>query len=255
MRIGITECGDAGLDLTWYDKIKNNKVDGAVLITKQITPKFIEKIMDLYRTGHKIIVHCGCTGWGSTVVEPNVPKYKDQLAMLCELIKSGFPETNCVLRIDPIFPTPNGIKRVCEVIDEAYRLGLLPDLRVRISVLDEYKHVKERFKEAGFAPIYGDNFYAPKHMMDDVVTALSQYDLQFETCAEKFLNHGNIFVHVGCISERDLRIMGLEQKNAYTNPQNRSGCLCLSCKTELLENKCQCPHRCLYCYWRPNCGA
>ena len=38
-RIGITEAGDAGLDLSWVDKL--NDVDGAVVITKQITDSFI----------------------------------------------------------------------------------------------------------------------------------------------------------------------------------------------------------------------
>lgn len=37
--IGITEAGDAGLDLSWVDKLHN--VDGAVVITKQITDSFI----------------------------------------------------------------------------------------------------------------------------------------------------------------------------------------------------------------------
>lgn len=30
----------------------------------------------------------------------------------------------------------------------------------------------------------------------------------------------------------------------------RKGCLCPSNKYELLKNKKQCPHGCLYCYWR-----
>lgn len=34
------------------------------------------------------------------------------------------------------------------------------------------------------------------------------------------------------------------------NKQNRSGCLCLSCKTELLAEKHRCPHQCVYCYWQ-----
>lgn len=251
MKIGITERGDAGLNFAWYDQLKNHTVDGAVLITKRITPQFINKVMDLYRSGFtQIIIHCTCTGWGGSIVEPNVPNYKAQLKALCDLIHCGFPISHCVLRIDPIFPTKNGIKRVTEVLDHAYDIGLLPQIRVRISVLDEYKHVKQRFRDSGFEPIYGDSFYAPYHMMQDLITALNRYDLQFECCAEKFLNNQNQFVHTGCISKRDLRIMGLEYQPQEINPQNRNGCQCLACKTELLSCRNRCGHQCLYCFWK-----
>lgn len=54
--------------------------------------------------------------------------------------------------------------------------------------------------------------------------------------------------------DRKLRIgiteMGLPVPDAGTNPQGRGGCLCLSCKTELLTCRAQCPHGCLYCYWK-----
>lgn len=257
MKIGITEYGDAGLDFTWYEKLKSRKVDGAILITKEITAEFIAAVMDLYNSGFtQIIVHCTCTGWGGSIIEPNVPKYKDQLIMLGKLINCGFPKSHCVLRIDPIFPTENGIERMEEVIERAYDANFLPDMRVRISVLDEYEHVKERFRAMGFAPIYGNSFYAPKYMMQNLVHALSKYDLQFECCAEPYLNNRNQYVHLGCISERDLLIMGFSKNETQNivgiNPQNRKGCLCLSCKTELLpqNNRHQCEHKCVYCFWK-----
>lgn len=39
MRIGITERGDASIDYSWVDKVSN--IDGAILITKNLTDKFI----------------------------------------------------------------------------------------------------------------------------------------------------------------------------------------------------------------------
>lgn len=39
-KIGITEAGDAGLDLSWANKL--DTVDGAIVITKCITPDFYE---------------------------------------------------------------------------------------------------------------------------------------------------------------------------------------------------------------------
>lgn len=253
MKIGITERGDAALDFAWYNKIKNNEVNGAILITKHISANFIAKVMDLYNSGFtQLIIHCTCTGWGGSVVEPNVPDYKTQLKSLCNLIHCGFPISHCVLRIDPIFPTKNGIKRVTEVLEHAYNIGLSPSIRVRISVLDEYKHVKQRFRDLGYQPIYGDSFYAPYDMMQNLINTLDKYDLQFECCAEKFLNNKNQFVHTGCISKRDLHIMGLDYETQGINPQNRNGCQCLACKTELLNCRQRCGHQCVYCFWKDN---
>ena len=39
-KIGITEAGDAGLDLSWEPYVDN--LDGVVLVTKNITPSFHE---------------------------------------------------------------------------------------------------------------------------------------------------------------------------------------------------------------------
>ena len=55
-RIGITEAGDAGLDLSWVDKL--NDVDGAVVITKQITDSFINAALT---NQEKLIIHLTCT--------------------------------------------------------------------------------------------------------------------------------------------------------------------------------------------------
>ena len=80
MKIGITERGDAGINLAWVAKI--NQVDGLVLITKNITETFALNVLDLYSKGYKIIVHCTCTGYGHSELEPNVPDYKTQLNSL-----------------------------------------------------------------------------------------------------------------------------------------------------------------------------
>ena len=79
-KIGATDGGDAGLDLSWQDKM--NTVDGAVLITKRVTPAFIDAVKDL----PNVIVHVTCTGYGGTVVEPNVPKPKEQMEAALQLL-------------------------------------------------------------------------------------------------------------------------------------------------------------------------
>ena len=256
VKIGVTERGDAGLDTSWCEKIKDKQVDGAILITKNITDDFLARVWSLHNYGYKVIIHCTRTGWGGTIMEPNVPTYQKQLKQLSDLITAGFPIERCVLRIDPIFPTPSGMQRVADVLDYAYNLNLLPDIRVRISIFDEYKHVKERFKRAGFNPMYGNSFYAPQEMMEYAKKFLedcaAKYKIKFETCAEPALFNENAFIHRGCVSEYDLELLNLPvDTNMITNMQHRNGCMCLSCKTELLNNKKQCPHKCLYCYWKP----
>ena len=170
MRIGITERGDASIDYTWMSKVSS--MDGTILITKNLTDKFIQTVVNLHSNGTRLIVHATCTGWGSTAFEPNVHEYKWQLAQLKKLIDTGFPASHCVLRIDPIFPTENGLRRVREVLQEFKRLDT--DVkRIRISVYDEYRHVKERLKAKGYQPYYGDRFYANSQQMLSVANTLS----------------------------------------------------------------------------------
>lgn len=131
MKIGITERGDAGINLSWVSKV--NTVDGMILITKNLTETFCLQVLDLYNKGYKIIVHCTCTGYGNSSLEPNVPDYKTQLKHLAYLIDMGFPADNCVLRIDPIFPSEKGLNRVREVIN--YFISLNTGVtQIRISI-------------------------------------------------------------------------------------------------------------------------
>lgn len=249
MKIGVTERGDAGIDFSWKDK--SHTVDGMILITKAINNVFLRHLFSLYETGYtNIIVHATCTGYGSTAYEPNVPPPKTQLHNLNQMVKYGFPVENCVLRIDPIIPTKQGIEVAKAVIDTALVKGILPNMRVRISVLDEYRHVKNRMLCMGMKSVYPyGQFTASKDQFELVRRELSEYDIKFECCAEPFLQSGH-FVHVGCVSEKDLKIFGLETADDRINPQNRRGCLCIANKTELLTNRARCPHGCIYCYWK-----
>ena len=46
-------------------------------------------------------------------------------------------------------------------------------------------------------------------------------------------------------------VMGLPMdESMYENPQKRTGCHCLSCKTELLTPRVKCEHNCVYCFWK-----
>lgn len=251
MKIGITEWNDAGIDFRWEDKLEN--LNGVILITKSVNNVFRKKVL-AHMDKLPIIVHCTCTGWGASPLESNVPSLKKQLDWLKELIDSGFPAKQVVLRIDPIFPSEKGLKRVAEVLDYAKEINLpMEDIRCRISIVDEYPHVRKRFESLGWTPLYGGNFYASWAQMEAVGELLQQYPYKFATCAEdKLVNKfPSTFEIKGCISRDDLEIMNVEyDEKLFENPQKRSGCHCLSCKTELLKPREKCSHGCVYCYWK-----
>lgn len=250
--IGITERGDAGLDLSWSEKL--DRVDGAILITKNLNEKFRAKVLETQER-KPLIVHATITGWGNTVLEPNVPAYEYSLDMLAKLVRDGFDVNHCVLRIDPIVPTQPGLELVDRVLTYASKCPELERMRVRISLLDEYAHVKERLGAKGYASFYGGHRFQPNDReVADTLALLERWHdttgLVFETCAEPRLDSPAVR-HCGCVGETDLALMGLALPDgAGINPQNRHGCLCLSCKHELLDCKHRCPHKCLYCYWK-----
>lgn len=241
VRIGITEAGDAALDYEWLKKI--DVCDGIILITKNLTDNLISKIL---AHKDKIILHASCTGMGGTIIEPNVPDYTKQLTQVQKLIDKGFPEERIIIRIDPIVPTTKGLQTAQRVIDVS------PVKHFRISVLDTYPHVRERFVNAGVPLPYGDYFQASKEQFANMREWLRRQNDEyvFETCAEPLLTGTKNVQARGCVSEADFQKLGLFFTNEQPTGKQRKNCLCLSCKTELLNNKKRCPHGCLYCYWK-----
>lgn len=243
MIIGVTEKGDPSIDYVWLQKM--DLVDGAVLITKNITSKFAEEVL---KYKHKVIIHASCTGYGGTIVEPNLPSYQHQLDMVRELILKGFPSNQIVIRIDPIIPTEKGIKLVQNVVEY-----IKDDVkRFRVSVIDMYPHVIKRFQDAGL-PLPFKGFQAKEEQFKALDVVLKnmrdKYNIVFESCAELFLPSVK---QTGCVGKQDLDILGLEMDDDSLKHQ-RPNCLCCSAKTEMLERKCEdygCPYKCLYCFWK-----
>ena len=244
MKFGITERGDASIDYSWIEKLKN--MNGAILITKNVSDKFIESVLPFK---DKVVLHATVTGYGHTKLEPHVPHYKKSIEQIAKLIKVGFPKEQIVLRIDPIIPTEKGIVLCDEVLRSGYYIGLR---RFRISVIDMYPHVRERFAKAGLPNPYGeDNFSASQMQFLQLDNWVSQMliaypGISIECCAEPALKNPT---KTGCISEKDLSLLGLKNVSESSGFQ-RKDCLCLSCKTELLTNKYRCLNGCLYCYWK-----
>ena len=251
-KIGATEQGDAGLDLSWADKL--DSVDGAILITKNLTEPFIDLAIQ-----HKsrAIVHIGCTGLGGSIVEPNTPPVLWQYQQALRLVELGFPQEKLVVRIDPIIPTHKGLDTAKAVF---LRFMDSEFARFRVSVFDAYPHVRQRFRNAGITPPYGDGFSASAaqfRLLDDMLRELhdvwaEQHQgntsiLRIECCAEPKLK---VPIRCGCISHYDLELLGLSDPEGDFGGYQRSECLCYAGKRELLANKRRCPHQCLYCYWK-----
>ena len=121
--------------------------------------------------------------------------------------------------------------------------------RVRFSILDMYKHVKERFTDKGL-PIPYDTFHAPLQDRLEIYEILKAYGSNFnfdvEVCGEPDIES------ISCLSQKDIDILGLKEKITLVgNKEQRKSCHCPANKTELLRGK---PHRCenscLYCFWK-----
>lgn len=238
MKVGITERGDAALDLSWEGKM--GQVAGAVLITKNCSSKaFLQAVA---RNKDRVIVHTTITGNGNSFIEPNVPHPDEVMKGVWELAGIVGPE-RIVLRIDPIIPNKAGRSWI------SYLINNMPKgvRRVRFSIIDNYKHVGQRGLHLPW-----QGFHAPEHLVADVVNDFLEYSeyIDIESCGETYEvipKHWKI----GCISEKDLQILGINYSPQQLKiGKQRVSCKCLSIKQELLNNRAQCQHGCIYCYWK-----
>lgn len=255
-KIGTTEHGDAGLDLSWASRLRT--VDGAIVITKCVSPDFRDVVIT-----HKdrLVVHATVTGYGRSVLEPNVPLTYESLIAVHALVQRGFPREKIVIRVDPIIPTPKGISTAKETIKLFMDFGFS---RFRVSIIDMYPHVIERFRQAKLPSPYGAGEFSPNEeqirAVDKMLNEVSEYwrslpnrwlltdELRIEGCAEPGLTN---VIQCGCVSDYDLALLGLsEDDDVDSVGYQRPHCMCYSGKKELLKGKSRCGHKCLYCFWQ-----
>ena len=62
--IGVTEAGDASVNLQWEKTLE--KVDGAILVTKNVSKDFRAAVM---RSPNKVIVHATVTGFAICLLD------------------------------------------------------------------------------------------------------------------------------------------------------------------------------------------
>lgn len=239
-RIGVTESGEIAFNLDAFDRLYKANI----IITKRLTDELIEKLIE---HKDKIILHLTCTGMGGTRIEPFVPKLQDTYKKFLQLIDGGFPVSQVVLRVDPIVPTKKGLLTAMSVLRLFRGLGIK---RVRISFLDNYKHVRERFKEIG-VELYNGEFHAPLKERLKCLTAIKYCaeECGYETveaCGEPGIDS------IPCLSQKDIDILGLTDEIVLEgSAKQRKSCGCPANKTSLFKGKPErCLHKCLYCYWK-----
>lgn len=247
-RIGTTEIGEIAFNLDAFDRLYK----GNIIITKRLTDKLIEKLIE---HKDKCILHVTCTGMGGTKIEPFVPRPDATRNKVVELINKGFPVEQIVLRIDPIVPTEKGMVTAISTIELFRGLGIK---RIRISFLDMYKHVKERFSENGI-PLpdnYDINgFHANESARYAALTELTNIcnglGMEIEMCGEPPITGIN-FVNIPCVSQKDIDILGLtDEIKLEGNKEARKNCGCPANKSELLKTTPKrCSNGCLYCFWK-----
>lgn len=243
VKFGITERGDVAFHEEWIDQLKAGKVQAAVLISKGLpTPKGKEAVAAMK---DRIVLHATTTGYGGTMLEPGVKPYALRLAELAQFCaETKLPYSHIVVRVDPIIPTVKGVETAERVVRLAFALGFR---RFRYSWLDVYGHVAQRFQKAGIPvppKVQDADPSIVKGFVDTFCRFYEKIGACFESCAETNRHQA------GCISRRDFELCGLDPNDAVGKSQQRAACMCCGNKTELLNHKGRCPHRCLYCYWR-----
>ena len=239
-RIGVTESGEISYNLDAFDRLYR----GNVIITKRLTDALIEKLVE---NKEKIILHLTVTGRAGSRIEPFVPRMDVTHKKLIKLIEAGFPVSHVVLRLDPIVPSERGIDTAMGVITAFGGLGIK---RLRFSFLDNYKHVKARFKKEGIPELYGGEFHAPLELRIKNAKKIAEtaHDAGFESieaCGEPGIES------ISCVSQKDIDILGLtDEITLEGSAEQRESCNCPANKAELLKvSPHQCENKCLYCYW------
>ncbi|MBV5347817.1 DUF1848 family protein [bacterium] len=236
MTVGVTERGDAGLNLhEWIAAANKWDIEFTVAITK--APHILLENIDILPKN--LIIHATITGWGGTDLEPNVRNCMQELEAYTQLVKLLGPE-RVVLRVDPIIPTAEGVQGALTLINNFCK-G-----RLRVSILDYFMHVEDRLVATKnplatvLTPLYNTNTFLKKELRGEILKLFPTAEI----CGELG------FPSVGCISIKDYNVLVLRPPEKIKKAKQRPSCSCLAEKRELLTHKGQCDHKCLYCYWR-----
>ena len=128
-------------------KAAQDEYDSLVELNESLRKKVAEWNKDEeIRKAVELAEYNRTTGYGHSILEPNVPTPYKEFAAIMELVKAGFPMSRIVVRVDPIIPTEKGLSVAYHTMISFMEMGFQ---RYRVSVIDMYPHARNRFKEAG----------------------------------------------------------------------------------------------------------
>ena len=248
--VGMTEFSDPVFDRSW-ERWVLEKRNPTILITKNFG-KLIQEY-PLILAQDNILIHATVTGYGGSFMEPNVRPPQEIL----DWLRSNIYKERVVIRIDPIIPIEPFISQSKQIYDYCKTLGYK---RFRISILDLYKHVLDRFerevnsssflydlkKAYAYDPLltHEHTMHAPLVLRKKVIDMFPDAVV----CGEPGIKCE------GCISRKDLELMKVKLEKRYPLCEQREFCSCLGIKKQLVKSG-TCEHGCLYCYMFKNAQA
>lgn len=249
-QIGINNGGDASTDLSIFSRLKPLF---NIIITRDLRNPEFQSLLLKHRD--IIILHYVVTGWGGTPMEPYTPDVRGSFQLLQNLISKGFPVDQIVLRIDPIIPNEAGLKAL-DLVLQAYSRTNIKRVRYKYFLhTNELLQRQSWFQVCNFVknPYYSEErnkvFYSAAAWHRKAVNEiLKRYEWTFtyESCDR---SDSQISEHaLGCISMKDLRIMGIPNIDVLETLKDNHNCRCPVNKRELMPNRTtQCPLRCVHC--------
>jgi len=199
-------------------------------------------------------IHCTITGLGGTRWEPQVPKPELMVEACLDFFSKYMIDLRSVtLRIDPIINEALGLQLAEAMLSmKAFSKAGVRDCRV--SVVDYYPHVRERFDKLGIG--HPNGFQIQQDRKDELINFFLQeanrFNMNLHLCAEQMPakpNYPNIDTE-GCASAASWKRLGIENLRPATRKQ-RGECTCDLSKEDLLTGLSKgCPDGCAYCYWR-----
>lgn len=199
-------------------------------------------------------IHCTITGLGGTAFEPQILAPNLMVESCLEFFSKHMIDLRTVtLRIDPIINEALGLQ-LAEAIEGMQAFSKAGVKDCRISVVDYYPHVRERFDNLGIG--HPNSFQLQQDRKDELINYFLQqanrFNMNLHLCAEQMPakpNYPNIDTE-GCASAASWERLGITGLKPPFRKQRRE-CTCDLGKQDLLTGLSKgCPDGCAYCYWR-----
>lgn len=236
-----------------FTEVSAKKRDVCLLLITKNLPGCL-KILGTADTLHiPTQIHCTITGLGDTLIEPHIPAPNIMVEESIKVIEKYRINPEAItVRIDPLIPEllDKQISLIPYILDAFANTGVRD---CRVSIVDYYPHVRERFDKLGIKHPYG--FQVDKPTKDLLIGKMAyltvQLNMRLHLCAESLPNNPEINIDTeGCASSKSWQRVGIDNLRPATRKQ-RKECTCDLKKEDLLAGlEKGCKPGCAYCYWR-----